>query len=497
MDNLNQADQGHLRRGELGTRGIVFLVLAAAAPMGAIVVTVPLSMGFGTGVGTPGAYLTAGIVLLLFSVGYVAMSRHVTNAGAFYAYVTRGLGRPAGLVTAMIALLAYNAMVIGTMTIPGVFIHEIAIQELGLDLPWQVWSGIIFVTVAALSCFEIHLSAVVLGVALVAEVLILLVLDVAILADRGPGEFPARSFSPAAVFAGGAGVSLMYAFSSFVGFEATAIYGEEAREPRRTVPRATYVSVGIIAVFYGLTTWSLVAAYGAGSVAEAAAADPVGFVFTANQEYVGGFGDHLMNLLICTSLFAAVLAFHNGAARYMYAIARDGLLPRRLTRTHPRHGSPYVASAVQLSLTAVVITAFALARVDPLLELGAAFLGLGTLGIIMLQGLGSFSVVGFFRDRPDRHPWKTLVAPLLGGLGLATAAVLVIVNYSALTGSPSDVVNNLWWLYVLAVALGVLLTGWLRRARPDTYRALAHSEPWFADDAPTDSTRPHDVGGNR
>jgi amino acid transporter len=236
MENLTPAEDGHLRRGELGTRGIVFLVLAAAAPMGAIVVTVPLSMGFGTGVGTPGAYLTAGIVLLLFSVGYVAMSRHVTNAGAFYAYVTRGLGRPAGLVTAMIALLAYNAMVIGTMTIPGVFIHEIAIQELGLDLPWLVWSGIIFVTVAALSYFEIHLSAVVLGVALVAEVLILLVLDVAILADRGLGELPARSFSPAAVFAGGAGVSMMYAFSSFVGFEATAIYGEEAREPRPRCP---------------------------------------------------------------------------------------------------------------------------------------------------------------------------------------------------------------------------------------------------------------------
>jgi amino acid transporter len=213
-------------------------------------------------------------------------------------------------------------------------------------------------------------------------------------------------------------------------------------------------------------------------------------VFTANHEYVGGFSDHLMNLLICTSLFAAVLAFHNGAARYMYAIARDGLLPRQLTRTHPRHGSPYVASAVQLSLTAVVITVFAVARVDPLLELGAAFLGLGTLGIIMLQGLGSFSVVGFFRDRPDRHPWKTVVAPLLGGLGLATAAVLVIVNYSALTGSPSDVVNNLWWLYILAVALGLLLTAWLRRARPGAYRALAHSEPWFADDAPTDTTRP-------
>src|SRR5699024_12427131 len=75
------------------------------------VVTTGFSM---TGVlGIPVACLAVGAVLLLFSVGYVTMSRHVTNAGAFYAYIARGIGRPAGVGGAWIALLAYNALQVG------------------------------------------------------------------------------------------------------------------------------------------------------------------------------------------------------------------------------------------------------------------------------------------------------------------------------------------------------------------------------------------------
>lgn len=472
MTSSPTGSSAELRRNELSTAGVVFLVLAAAAPLTAVVATVPLSIALGNGIGTPGAYALAGVVLLLFAVGYVAMSRHVTNTGAFYAYVSKGLGRPLGVVAAMIALIAYNAMMVAVVALVGVFANQVFLAELGLDLPWHAWSAIAIALVAVLGYFEIHLSSRILGVALVLEIAALAVLDVGILVSEGPGAFPVTSFAPGEVFAGAAGVSVMYAFASFVGFESTAIYGEEAREPRRTVPRATYIAIGIIAIFYGLTTWALIAGARPGSVVAAAGEDPANFVFALNEQFVGGFTVNLMNLLIVTSSFAALLAFHNAASRYMFGLARDGLLPERLSRTHPKHGSPVAAGAAQIAIAVVVVAGFAAAGLDPLLELAAAFLGLGTLGIILLQALASFSVVGFFRERPDRKTWNTLVAPLLGGAGLSVAAALVVANYSSLTGAESQIINNLWWLHVVAGLAGLALAAYLRSNRPARFAAL-------------------------
>ncbi|MGD9736268.1 MAG: APC family permease [Solirubrobacterales bacterium] len=477
MSNAQASRGGRLRRNQLGTGGIVFLVIAAAAPLGAVVITVPLSIALGTGVGTPGAYVLAAIALGLFSAGYVAMSRHVTNVGAFYAYVSRGLGRPLGVATAMIALVAYNAMVIAVVVFVGVFANQVALAEFSIDLDWKVWSAIAFAIVAALSYFQIHLSAKVLGVALVCEVVVLLIMDFAILIDQGFSAYPLESFSPGTVFGAAAGVSIMYAFASFVGFEATAIYGEEAREPKRTVPRATYIAIGLIGVFYAFTTWSLVAAFGAGSVVEVAGEEPASFVFLANAEYVGGITEVAMSILVCTSLLAALLAFHNAAARYMYAIARDGILPAALARTHRDHGSPYLASAIQLLFTAIVVVACIVAGLDPLLEIGAAFLGLGTLSIVVLQSLASFSVVGFFRNRADRNPVQTMLAPLLGGIALAVAAVLVVDNYPLLTGASSELINHLWIAIPLAAAVGLAVAYAMRSSNPARYAALGTGEP--------------------
>ena len=63
---------------------------------------------------------------------------------------------------------------------------------------------------------------------------------------------PATSFNPHVVLSGAVGVAMMFAFTSFIGFESAALYGEETRNPKRSVPLATYISVVLIAVFYAL-----------------------------------------------------------------------------------------------------------------------------------------------------------------------------------------------------------------------------------------------------
>ena len=95
-----ETESTSLRGGRLGVVGIVFYVIAAASPLVGMTGALPVAIVLGNGAAVPGAYLAVGIVLLLFSVGYAAMSQRVTNTGAFFAYVGRGLGIGPGVGSA-------------------------------------------------------------------------------------------------------------------------------------------------------------------------------------------------------------------------------------------------------------------------------------------------------------------------------------------------------------------------------------------------------------
>jgi amino acid transporter len=97
----------------LSTSRVVFLVIAAAAPMAAMVGNVPLALFDGNGAGLPAAFGAGSVILLCFSVGYAAMSRRVVNTGAFYTYIARALGKPAGVGSACVAVLSYAAVPAG------------------------------------------------------------------------------------------------------------------------------------------------------------------------------------------------------------------------------------------------------------------------------------------------------------------------------------------------------------------------------------------------
>jgi amino acid transporter len=452
--------------------------------MAAVVGVVPLGILLGNGPGFPGAYVLAGVVLILFAVGYAAMSHYLTNAGAFYAYVAHGIGKPAGGAAAGVAVVSYNAIMIAVAAGFGYFAHSIIAEELHITLSWEVWVVILLAVVAVLANRQVEISAWVLGLALVCEMLILLVLDVAILADRGLSAFSLEVFKPSTVFSGTPGVAFLYAFYTFVGFEATAIFGEEAKDPKRSVPRATFIAVTLIAVFYLICSWALVAGYGVDNV-QASAGEQLGnFVFAANSHFVGGFSTHVMHVLIVTSLFAAVLALHNATSRYLFALGREDLLPAALGRAHPKFHSPYIASRTQIAIAAVVIAGFAIGGADPYLTLSTSLAGLGTLGIVALQASAAIAAVGFFRRRHDRRIWTTVIAPGLGAAGLVTACVLIVNNYSALTGKESGLINQLPWLLLIAAIGGCGYTLWLRARRRDVYDAIGGGAIPHHDDGP-------------
>ncbi len=350
--------------------------------------------------------------------------------------------------------LCYNALSAATCGALAFFAADTAKRLLGVDLPWPLWAAAGIAVVAVLSYRRVTVSARVLGVALVLEVAVLLVLVAAILVQRGPSAFTPLAFSPAAVAGGSLGVAVIYALSSFLGFEGTAIYAEETREPSRAVPRATYGAVAVVGVFYVLCAWGLLAGAGADRVSEVAGRDPGGFVFGLAGEYLGPLTAEVIGVLVVTSSFAAVLAFHNAAARYFYALARDGFLPAALARTHPRFGSPYVAGFTQVAVLAVMVFGFAAAGLDPLLNLSTSLTGLGAVGLESLLTLTSAAVAVFFYRRGERG-FGHVVAPAVAAVALAVATSLSLLNYSSLTGSPSPVINSLPWLHPVVVAVGL------------------------------------------
>ncbi len=461
-----------LRRNALGVAGIVFFVAAAAGPLGATIGASPIAFA-NNGAGTPGAFALAGVVLLLFAVGYAAMSAHVTSAGGFAVYVSRALGERAGIATAFVALLAYNGMLLGLYALIGFFAEAIIDDEFGLHLPWQAWTLIFIALVGILGYRDVNLSAKVLGALMLLEVAILLIFDVAVIGSGGSDGLSLAPFEPANWFEGSYGIAFLFAFASFVGFEATAIYGEEAREPKRTIPRATYAAVLVIGLFYVLSTYSITMAVGTDAIAGEAAENTGTFIFDANTEFVGGWSTHVMNVLTVTSFFAVVLAFHNTLARYLYSLGRGGVLPPFLGRTHGAHRSPHTASLLQTTGAFVILGVFMLAGADPFTEIYAWLVGVGTVGVLVLQASVALVVVVFFRrTRLDRRVWHTLVAPLLGAAGLIYAIVMAVEHFDVLTGATSGVVQHLYWLIPIAAVVGAIVGTWRTREGADLERGF-------------------------
>ena len=452
--NSSQSPAG-LRKGAVGAPGIVFFVVAAAGPMAATVGAGPVTF-MANGVGSTGTYVIAALVMLVFAVGFAAISRHVSSTGGFAVLISRGLGERWGFAGAAVALLAYSSVLIGIVGLFSFFTNSIILGLFGWDIPWPLLALGVVLVVALLGYRDINLSARILGALMVLEVVSLVVFAVIAIASGGDSGLSARAFDPAQVFSGSPGLAFLFAFSAFIGFEATVIYGEEAKDPKRSVPLATYIAVALIGGFYVLVTYAIGIGYGPDKVVDAAMASPATFVFDINTRYVGEWATIIMKVLVITSLFAVLLSLHNTVSRYVFALGRGGFLRASLGTAHPRHASPHRASLVVTAVTAVVVIAFIALGADPFLDLYSWLVGLGTLGVLLLQLSASAAVIGFFRrNRVESNPWKTIVAPALGGLGLLAVFILALVNFGVLTGVTSGPITVLPALIPIVAAVGL------------------------------------------
>jgi amino acid transporter len=441
-------------------------------------------MLLGNGAGVPFAYLLVTALMLVFSVGYVAMARHHTSAGAFYSYIARSMGGLAGGAAAWVALLGYNAMQIGLYGLWGIASAGFLEAAFGWTVQWWVMAFLGLAVVAVLGYRQVDLSLKVLAVLVAGEFLIVLLFDLLVLVKGGAGgggALTASSFTWASLTSGAPAIGLLFAAASFVGFEATTIYSEEAREPQRTVPRATYIAVLTIGLFFMVTSWLMVNAYGddatlVGFIGGEELGDPTNFLFAMAQPYLGDFlTNKVMLFLFASSLFAALLAFHNAVARYAYALGREGLVPERLGRTHTLHLSPHLGSLSQTGLAAVVVAIFAVRKMDPGATLFTWLTQLGTLAISYLMAASAVAVVVFFRQHLglDDNPWRTMIAPTVAAIGLFVLAGYATYQFGFLIGDPE---SSLRWVLPLlipvVVVVGVVSAALLRSREPAAFAQM-------------------------
>ena len=187
--------------------------------------------------------------------------------------------------------------------------------------------------------FDISLTAAILGVTLTAEVLILFALAFSVIfKGGGPDGFmldqtvllnnafeglPAGAFGTAAA-AGSMAIGLFFAFWSWVGFETTAVYGEESRNPKKIIPRATIIAVVGLGLFYTFISAMVIAGNGAKtSVETSISASPLDLFFGLVNANLGGVLLDVYKILLVIGSFACALAFHNAASRYLFALGRE------------------------------------------------------------------------------------------------------------------------------------------------------------------------------
>jgi amino acid transporter len=345
----------------------------------------------------------------------------------------------------------------------------------GVKSHWVLWAAFSLIALTVLSYHHITLAARVLGIALSAEVALILLLDGAIVYHAGPTTLTLQSFTPRMIFTPSLAIAAIYGFNSMLGVEGTAIYQEEARDRGVTIPRATYICVTIVGLFYVLTAWCLASAVGPDKVSSIARASLGTFVADRGVALLGRWAGTAFGVLMLTSSFAAALALFNNAARYLFALARDGVLPAALCRIHPRHGSPYIAASVLAIVLAAIIAASAIAGLDPLVNVTTALVGLGSVGLMALLAITALAIPLFFLKQRVLG-LRTSLAPAIGGTVIAIAVYLACANYSAITGVDSAVVNHLPYLLVMVALLGVGQAWWLRTHRPDIYAQIGATQ---------------------
>lgn len=460
----------------LGTFSLIVLIVAFNAPIAAMAGFQQLSIGFGNGIGAPVSFLAAGAVLMIFAVGFVRMTPHVPNPGAYYRYIVDGLGKAPGLAGAFLATAAYILITAGPYIYMGIIFLDMTDRLFGAPVGnVEIWTLVAIAVVTVLGLLRVDLSLKVLGVLVLVECVVVALWEVAVAVQGGPEGYSGASWTPTEFLSGAVGLGILFAMLTLIGIEAPACFRDETRNPEKAVPRATFIGIGFLAVFYAIGSWAYIVTQGPSNAVDASLTDPVGSFFDSINTYLGSFFVHVVVIVLVTSQLAALNATQGAASRYLFALGRDRVLPARLARVHPRLESPHVAVLTVSAASLAIVLGIFLTGIDDV-QAYAAVTGAAVYFLLPLLIATSVAVIVFFRRHPELSPnvWGTVIAPATSAVALAVLMVLTTLNLEILAVTRTGALVAQVGVVVVAAA-GYLLALYYKKAKPETYNKIGNS----------------------
>jgi amino acid transporter len=463
-----------LTRKAVGTWGMGTIGASASAPLVVLAGGIVATYSTTKVIGVPLGFVLIGAVVGLLSVGVTAMVRQVPHTAMYYAILTRGLGRGAGVAGGMLTLLAYSAL---ETSLFGLFGATLSSALVG---PWWLWAGIAIAVVGLFGVRDIVLSVRLLAAVLAASLLVVALFVLAALSHPAGGIITAEGFEPGNLVVTGIGGACALCLAAMSGYDTSGSYAEEARNGA-SPSKAMLVTVGLLSVIYAVAAWAMGVAVGPHQVAAAAADPDGGLPFVILAEQYGDAVSALGTAVLALAIIASAMALHSTISRYSFAMAREGVLPTRLAETG-RSGSPVGGSILQTVTAASIVAAFAWFGADPIVSLFTWLSTLGALSLLVLLIAASVGATAFFARSTDGHgesTWTRVLAPLLGvalgGLILAGMVGNVDSLLGAAPGSPMPLIIPS--IGLLVIAGGLLWANHLRRHRPVIYAGISHGVP--------------------
>ncbi|MCL2584511.1 MAG: APC family permease, partial [Streptosporangiales bacterium] len=399
-------------------------------PVFSMAFLVPLLVGVnasgrGAGVAAPLSVLIAAVGVLGLGWIIAQYAKRIHAAGSLYDYVSDGLGSRIGTASGILYYCGILALDAAILVMIGGTIHDTLQSEFGVTpLPAAGWDVILLALLAVVLYAGVALSTRAQLVLALVSFLAVLVFLLTVIARAGQASDTVRTFTPSGSPTGLSGVlfGVLYGVLLFTGFETAANLGEETARPTRDIPRAVLISVLAVAGFYVIGSYGQVAGYhfSLGLLAKNSGAPLFGL---AGPSAGGGFGSvairRLLELVVVLDMMAVMIGAGVSAARGLFALGRDGRLPRGLGR-QSRRGTPVVASTAVLAVCLVVIVVtwlwngFVAEPGTP--HYVAVFGWLAAFGGFALAIIYLLMAVGSLRGlRGRRRMWPVYLAALAGG----------------------------------------------------------------------------------
>ncbi len=397
---------------------VLALPVALMAPSAGMGLNTPF-VAASAGAGVPFIYILSTIGIACVGAGFYRLSRRFSDAGSVYGLTKAAIGPRFGFIAGWCLALVYvtfiGALLAGFATFADLLIADIT----GVDLPWAVMFLAGGAGIWALGYRKIALSTKVFLVLEGISIVLMFILAVVILVKGGDGghSLSLEPLTPSGVATGGVGGALVFGFLTYIGFEGSAVLGEESERPEIAIPLSLAAAVVLAGLVFIVISYAQTVGFGTTAAGMTAYSSSTAPNTDLAGIYLGNWAAQATNVGAALSTFACALASADGAARVVFSLARDGRLPESISAIHPVHASPHRALNVSMVLGLVGGLAF-FPFTDKPSDVYGWMGALATLAVIIAYGMTSVAATIYFWKDDISHRRYLYFIPTLIALPL-------------------------------------------------------------------------------